>query len=100
MQLHTYTSDSAAWITAPLLVFSALNWCDSCESLSYRHAQELPEYHVGCTSQPALCPLSSHLPPPSLHLWCSLSLSCLPPSTPARLLTPAPETSPAAGVQF
>jgi hypothetical protein len=53
MQLHTYTSDSAAWITAPLLVFSALNWCDSCESpslsLSYPTAEELPERHVGCT---------------------------------------------------
>jgi hypothetical protein len=53
LQLHTYTSDSAAWITAPLLVFSALNWCDSCESpslsLSYPTAEELPERHVGCT---------------------------------------------------
>jgi hypothetical protein len=95
MPLHTYTSDSAAWITAPLLVFSALNWCDSCESpspsLSYPTAEELPERHVGCTLAarwlhagcmlpgcPLRSPLSSTLHRPSLQLLCPSSMARLP----------------------
>jgi hypothetical protein len=101
MQLHTYTSDSAAWITAPLLVFSALNWCDSCESPalspSYPTTEELPERHVGCALAArwlhAACPpaarsaLSSTLHQPSLQLLCSSSMARLP--APASTHPPA-----------
>lgn len=89
MQLHTYTSDSAAWITASLLVFSALNWCDSGESLSYR--------------QPALesfqnVTLAARSSPPTVHSrLCPLDRPCshcLHPPAIACLLGPAPARPP------
>ena len=98
MQLHTYTSDSAAWITAPLLVFSALNWCDSCESLSclsYPITRELPERYVGCTSAARSLPtlLAPFLHLASLQLPCSSSSHRPPPAS----LLQHPPTRPPSG---